>query len=85
MNEIKILEYYIFPLFKSFNEGIEKSIPLFESLSMREYLFLSIFLKSFKISFLSKLGGLVGIELDLMNFLLKLSKYLYIFSLLCYS
>ena len=35
--KIIILEYSSLPLFGSFNRGNEKSIPLFESLSVREW------------------------------------------------
>ena len=43
----------------------------------KKHLFLSILLKS-QIFILLKLGG--GVKLGLINFLLKLSKYLYIFN-----
>ena len=37
MNEENNLEYYSLSLFESFNRENEKSIPLFESLSVREW------------------------------------------------
>ena len=81
-----ILEYSSIPLFGSFNGENEKFIPLFESLSGREwneYKGTLIPLYSFKTSNFHSSRNREkweGMELDLMNFLLKILKYPYIFN-----
>ena len=81
-----ILEYSSIPLFESFNGGNGKSIPSFGSLSGREWNELEgtlIPLYSLKTSNFHSPRNWEeweGIELNLMNFLLKLPKYPYIFN-----
>ena len=81
-----ILEYSSIPLFGSFNRENEKFIPLFESLSGREwneYKGTLIPLYSFKTSNFHSSWNREEwerMELDLMNFLLKILKYPYIFN-----
>ena len=78
MNEENNLEYYSLPLFGSFNRENEKSIPLFGSLSGREWnrqkgtLIPFYFLKTSNYS--RNLNELKEIKLDLMTFFNKISK-----------
>ena len=79
-----ILEYSSLPLFESFNGGNEKLIPLFGSLSGREWneyertLIPLYFLKTSNFHSSRNWEELEEMKLDLMIFLLKLSKYPYI-------
>ena len=82
-----ILKYSSIPLFGSFNGGNGKSIPLFESLSERKWnrqektLILLYSLKTSNFHFSRNWEEREEMKLDLMNFLLKLPKYLYILNI----
>ena len=81
-----ILEYSSIPLFGSFNGGNRKLIPLFGSLSRREWngqkgtLILLYSLKTSNFHSPRNWEVQEGMELDLIIFLLKLPKYPYIFN-----
>ena len=81
-----ILKYSFIPLFGSFNGGNGKLIPLFGSLNRREWnehegiLIPLYFLKTSNLHSPQNWEELKGMKLDLVNFLLKLPKYLYIFN-----